>query len=143
MQGIPIVRLPAQIKKLDSILTSITFRKMKYEYNFENATEKRESQKRHGRIDIPHDDPSKHPEHLKQHEHLQILQREALNGNEEIVRQMLEEVSNSQLGDTIQMIHSTVKSVGREIDLSDAEERSSNYSRQRYNHAMGITIEDK
>ena len=57
-----------------------------------------------------------------------------------MVQEMLEEVSDSQLGDTIQMIHSTVKSVGREIDLSDAEERSSNYSRQRYNHAMGITV---
>ena len=115
----------------------------KYKYNYENATEKRESQRLHGRIDIPHDDPANHPEHLKQHEHLQILQREALNGNEEIVRQMLEEISDSQLGDTIKMIHSTVKSVGREIDLHDAEERSSNYSRQRYNHAMGITIEEK
>ena len=69
----------------------------KYEFNYENATEKRESQKLHGRIDIPHDDPSKHPEHLKQHEHLQILQREALNGNEEIVRQMLEEVTKKSL----------------------------------------------
>ena len=115
----------------------------KYEFNYENATEKRESQKLHGRIDIPHDDPSKHPEHLKQHEHLQILQREALNGNEEIVRQMLEEISDSQLGDTIKMIHSTVKSVGREIDLHDAEVRYTNYSRQRYNRAMGITIEEK
>ena len=116
----------------------------KYEFNYENATEKRKSQELHGRLDIPHDDPSKHPEHLQQHEHLQILQREALNGNEEIVRQMLEEVSDSQLGDTIRMIQSTVKSVGREIDLSDAEQRHSDYSRQRYNHAMGITInEDK
>ena len=115
----------------------------KYEYNYENATEKRESQKRHGRIDIPHDDPSKHPEHLKQHEHLQILQREALNGNERVVQEMLEEVSDSQLGDTIKMIHSTVKSMGREIDLHDAEKRYTNYSRQRYNHAMGITIEEK
>ena len=112
----------------------------KYKYNYENATEKRESQRLHGRIDIPHDDPANHPEHLKQHEHLQILQREALNGNEEIVRQMLEEISDSQLGDTIQMIHSTVKSVGREIDLHDAEKRYTNYSRQRYNHAMGITV---
>ena len=115
----------------------------KYKYNYENATEKRESQRLHGRIDIPHDDPANHPEHLKQHEHLQILQREALNGNEEIVRQMLEEISDSQLGDTIKMIHSTVKSVGREIDLHDAEKRYTNYSRQRYNHAMGITIEEK
>ena len=115
----------------------------KYEFNYENATEKRKSQKLHGRIDIPHDDPSKHPEHLKQHEHLQILQREALNGNERVVQEMLEEVSDSQLGDTIKMIHSTVKSMGREIDLHDAEKRYTNYSRQRYNYAMGITIEEK
>ena len=114
----------------------------KYEFNYENATEKRKSQKLHGRLDIPHDDPSKHPEHLKQHEHLQILQREALNGNEEIVRQMLEEISDSQLGDTIKMIQSTVKSVGREIDLHDAEKRHSDYSRQQYNHAMGNTVND-
>ena len=115
----------------------------KYEFNYENATEKRESQKLHGRIDSPHDDPSKHPEHLKQHEHLQILQREALNGNERVVQEMLEEVSDSQLGDTIKMIHSTVKSMGRKIDLHDAEKRYTNYSRQRYKHAMGITIEEK
>ena len=114
----------------------------KYEFNYENATEKRESQKLHGRIDIPHDDPSKHPEHLKQHEHLQILQREALNGNERVVQEMLEEVSDSQLGDTIKMIQSTVKSVGRKIDLHDAEKRHSDYSRQQYNHAMGITVND-
>ena len=56
---------------------------------------------------------------------------------------MLEEISDSQLGDTIKMIHSTVKSMGREIDLHDAEKRYTNYSRQRYNHAMGITIEEK
>ena len=114
----------------------------KYEFNYENATEKRESQKLHGRIDIPHDDPSKHPEHLKQHEHLQILQREALNGNERVVQEMLEEVSDSQLGDTIQMIKATVKSVDREIDLQDAEKRHSDYSRQQYNRAMGITVND-
>ena len=50
----------------------------KYKYNYENATEKRESQKQDGRLDIPHDDPSKHPEHLQEHEMLQEIQREAL-----------------------------------------------------------------
>ena len=114
----------------------------KYEFNYENATEKRKSQELHGRLDIPHDDPSKHPEHLKQHEHLQILQREALNGNERVVQEMLEEGSDRQLGDMIKMIHSTVKSVGRKIDLHDAEKRHSDYSRQQYNHAMGITVND-
>ena len=44
---------------------------MKYEYNYENATEKRASQEKYGRIDIPHDAPEKHPEHLWQHNHLQ------------------------------------------------------------------------
>ena len=115
----------------------------KYEYNYENATEKRESQKLYGRLDIPHDDPSKHPEHLQQHAHLQVLQREALNGNERVVQEMLELISDSQLGDTIKMIQSTVKSVGREIDLSDAEQRHSDYSRQQYNRAMGITVPDE
>ena len=88
-----------------------------YEYNYENATEKRESQKRYGRIDIPHDDPSKHPEHLNQHEHLQILQREALNGNEEKVREMIEALPNHQKEDTIEMIKASVKSVGRTINI--------------------------
>ena len=37
----------------------------KYKYNYENATEKRESQEKHGRLDIPHDTPDNHPQHLK------------------------------------------------------------------------------
>ena len=90
---------------------------MKYEYNYENATEKRESQRLHGRIDIPHDDPEKHPEHLRQHEHLQILQREALNGNVDRVKEMIEELPETQRGDTIEMVKRTVESVGRTIDI--------------------------
>ena len=64
---------------------------MSYEYNYENATEKRKSQAKYGRLDIPHDSPENHPEHLKQHEHLQILQREALNGNIDKVKEMIED----------------------------------------------------
>ena len=90
----------------------------KYKYNYENATEKRESQKLHGRIDIPHDDPQKHPEHLNQHNHLQILQREALNGNVEKVKEMIAELPEHQRKDTIEMIIATVKSTGRTIELS-------------------------
>ena len=90
----------------------------KYKFNFENATEKRESQKLHGRIDIPHDDPTKHPEHLNQHNHLQILQREALNGNVEKVKEMIAELPEHQRKDTIEMIVATVKSTGRTIELS-------------------------
>ena len=88
-----------------------------YEYNYENATEKRAAQKKYGRLDIPHDDPTKHPEHLNQHEHLQILQREALNGNEEKVREMIEVLPNHQKEDTIKMIKASVKSVGRTINI--------------------------
>ena len=117
---------------------------MKYEYNYENATEKRESQKRHGRIDIPHDDPSKHPEHLKQHEHLQILQREALYGKPEIVEQMIEELPETQWADTIEMLEKSVAEHGRTLDLSsELKKRIADMSRERYNQAMGITIPDE
>ena len=90
---------------------------VRYEYNYENATEKRAAQKKYGRLDIPHDDPTKHPEHLNQHEHLQILQREALNGNEEKVKEMIEALPNHQKEDTIEMIKASVKSVGRTINI--------------------------
>ena len=89
----------------------------KYKYNYENATEKRASQEKYGRIDIPYDDPSKHPEHLKQHEHLQILQREALNGNVDRVKEMIAELPETQRPDTIEMVKKSVESVGRTIDI--------------------------
>ena len=90
---------------------------MKYEYDYENATEKRASQKKYGRLDIPYDDPSKHPEHLYQHEHLQILQREALNGNVTKVKEMINELPKHQQKDMIEMIRATVNSVGRIIHI--------------------------
>ena len=90
---------------------------VRYEYNYENATEKRAAQKKYGRLDIPHADTTKHPEHLNQHEHLQILQREALNGNEEKVKEMIEALPNHQKEDTIKMIKASVKSVGRTINI--------------------------
>ena len=90
----------------------------KYKYNYENATEKRAAQEEYGRLDIPHDDPTKHPEHLNQHNHLQILQREALNGNVEKVKEMIAELPDHQRKDMIEMIRATVKSTGRTIELS-------------------------
>ena len=89
----------------------------KYKYNYENATETRASQEKYGRIDLPYDDPSKHPEHLKQHEHLQILQREALNGNVDRVKEMIAELPETQRPDTIEMVKRSVESMGRTIDL--------------------------
>ena len=116
---------------------------MSYEYNYENATEKRESQKRHGRIDIPHDAPENHPEHLRQHEHLQILQREALYGKPEIVEQMIEELPETQWADTIEMLEKSVAEHGRTLDLSELKERVKSMSRDRYNIAMGITTNEE
>ena len=91
----------------------------RYKYNYENATEKRESQRLHGRIDIPHDDPANHPEHLRQHEHLQILQRHALDGNVEKCLEMLAELPEHQRNDTIEMLEKSVAEHGRTIKLSD------------------------
>ena len=88
-----------------------------YKYNFENATEKRAAQEEYGRLDIPYDEPSKHPEHLNQHEHLQILQREALNGNVTKVKEMIKELPKHQQKDMIEMIRATVNSVGRIIHI--------------------------
>ena len=60
-----------------------------YKYNYENATEKRESQDKHGRLDIPHDSPEKHPEHLHEHQLLQEIQHEALYGEAKRVTELL------------------------------------------------------
>ena len=90
---------------------------MKYEYNYENATEKRASQEKYGRLDIPYDAPEKHPEHLWQHNHLQVLQRHALNGDVEKCKEMLKELPEYQVEDTIEMLKGAVREHGREIDL--------------------------
>ena len=96
----------------------------KYKYNFENATEKRAAQKEYGRLDIPYDDPSNHPEHLNQHEHFQILQREALNGNVEKCKKMIAELPETQRKDIIHMLESSVAEHGRTIDLTDGNDLS-------------------
>ena len=87
-------------------------------YNFENATEKRAADKKYGHILMPDPDgQEKHPEHLQQHEHLQILQREALNGNVTKVKEMINELPKHQQKDMIEMIRATVNSVGRIIHI--------------------------
>ena len=91
---------------------------MVYKFNFENATEKRAADKKYGHILMPDPDgQEKHPEHLNQHEHLQILQREALNGNVTKVKEMINELPKHQQKDMIEMIKSTVNSVGRTISI--------------------------
>ena len=79
-----------------------------YKYNFENATEKRVADKELGHILIPDPDGQvKHPEHLQQHEMLQVLQRESLNGNWSVVRKMISELPEHQKRDTIEMLRRT------------------------------------
>ena len=81
---------------------------MMHKYNFENATEKRQADKELGHVLMPHPDGQiKHPEHLEQHEMLQVLQREALNENWPVVRKMISELPEHQRKDTIHMVKRT------------------------------------
>ena len=76
-----------------------------HKYNFENATEKEQADKEFGYITIPDPDGQwKHPEHLEQHEMLQILQREAISGNFEVVKKTISELPEHQKKDTITML---------------------------------------
>ena len=81
---------------------------MMHKYNFENATEKREADKELGHITMPHPDGQvKHPEHLQQHEMLQVLQRHALNENWSVLRSMIAKLPEHQRKDTINMLKKT------------------------------------
>ena len=76
-----------------------------HKYNFENATEKRQADKDLGFINSPPcDGQIKHPEHLQQHEMLQVLQRESLNENWSVVRKMISELPEHQKKNTIEML---------------------------------------
>ena len=90
-----------------------------HKYNFENATEKREADKVYGHVLIPDPDGQvKHPEHLQQHEMLQVLQRHALNGDVEKCKEMIAELPEYQREDTIKMLEGAVAEHGRTIKLS-------------------------
>ena len=52
----------------------------------------------------PNDGQWKHPEHLNEHEMLQILQRESLNGNWPVVKKMLLEFPEGKRKDLIEML---------------------------------------
>ena len=81
---------------------------MVHKYNFENATEKRLADKELGHITMPHPDGQvKHPEHLQQHEMLQVLQREALQEKWGTVKRMIKELPEHQRKDTINMLKKT------------------------------------
>ena len=79
-----------------------------HKYNFENATEKEQADKEFGYITIPEcDGQVKHPEHLQQHEMLQVLQRESLTENWSVVRKMISELPEWQKKDTVNMLKKT------------------------------------
>jgi hypothetical protein len=88
---------------------------MVYKVNFEVASE-RATLKEHMLLP-PNDGQVKHPEHLQQHERLQILQREALNGNVEVVKKMVAELPEHQRKDTRKILIDSVAEHGRTLDI--------------------------
>ena len=79
-----------------------------HKYNFEVATEKEKADKELGHILIPPPDGQvKHPEHLEQHEMLQVLQRHALSENWSVLRSMIADLPEHQRKDTINMLKKT------------------------------------
>ena len=75
---------------------------MVHKINFEVASE-RATVKEHMLLP-PNDGQWKHPEHLNEHEMLQILQRESLNGNWSVVKKMLLEFPEGKRKDLIEML---------------------------------------
>ena len=76
-----------------------------HKYNFENATEKRMADKIMGHVLMPPPDGQiKHPEHLNEHEMLQILQRESLNRNWPAVKKMRLEFPEGKRKDLVEML---------------------------------------
>ena len=73
-----------------------------HKINFEVASE-RATVKEHMLLP-PNDGQWKHPEHLQQHEMLQVLQREAISGNWPVVKKTISELPEHQKKDTIEML---------------------------------------
>ena len=61
----------------------------------------------------PNDGQWKHPEHLQQHEMLQVLQRHALNENWSVLRKMISELPEHQRKDTINMLKKSNNDLGK------------------------------
>ena len=75
---------------------------MVHKINFEIASE-RATVKEHMLLP-PNDGQWKHPEHLNEHEMLQILQRESLNGNWPVVKKMLLDFPEGKRKDLKEML---------------------------------------
>ena len=91
---------------------------MVHKYNFENATEKRQADKELGHVLMPDPDGQvKHPEHLNEHEMLQVLQRHALNGDVEKTKEWILKFPEGKRKDLKEMMIGAVAEHGREIEL--------------------------
>ena len=91
---------------------------MVHKYNFENATEKRQADKELGHVLMPDPDGQvKHPEHLQEHEMLQEIQREALYGKPERVKELLSLWPEDKQKDLRKMLIDSVAEHGRKIEL--------------------------
>ena len=87
----------------------------KYKYNYENATEKRESQEKQGRLDIPHDSPDNHPQHLQEAQMLQEILHEALYGEIRRVKELLSTWPESKQQDLRKLLIDSVEEHGRTL----------------------------
>ena len=89
-----------------------------HKYNFENATEKRQADKDLGHILLPPNDGQvKHPEHLNEHEMLQVLQRYALNGDVEKTKEWILKFPECKRKDLKEMMIGAVAEHGRVLDI--------------------------
>ena len=86
---------------------------MVYKVNFENATE-RATVKEH-MLMPPNDGQVKHPEHLREHEMMVNIQRLALNGEVEKVRESLLEWPECKRNDLRKILIDSVEDCGRTI----------------------------
>ena len=91
---------------------------MVYKYNFENATEKRIADKELGHVLMPDPDGQvKHPEHLQEHEMMVNIQRLALDGEVEKVRESLLQWPEGKRNDLRKILIDSVAEHGRTIDI--------------------------
>ena len=86
-----------------------------HKINFENATE-RATVKEH-MLMPPNDGQVKHPEHLQEHEMMVNIQRLALNGEEEKVKESLLEWPETKRKDLRKILIDSVASQGRTINI--------------------------
>ena len=75
---------------------------MIHKINFEIASER--ATVKEDMLLPPNDGQWKHPEHLNEHEMLQLLQRESLNGNWPVVKKMLLEFPEGKRKDLTEML---------------------------------------